>query len=255
MTDFSDDEVVSAVLDGEATDEEVARVDADAALSARLAELRSARDAIAEPVQLPSARQRDAAITTAMAEMAAVGSEPATTRQVVDLRQRRHRRALRVASIAAAVLILVAMVGAIAALSGRDNRQASNAAGQASSAAALPAAGAADSLASAAAGAPAPSGPASELGSFQTPEGLVDAVRHLQQSSATFSQEEKSQRDTASAAPSAAEGSCQPRADATFVASALLSGQPVIVIVSGRPGQQTVEVDDVNCTVLFTQAL
>ena len=54
MTDFTDDELVSAVLDGEATDEEVARVHADAALSARLAELRAARDAIAASVTLPS---------------------------------------------------------------------------------------------------------------------------------------------------------------------------------------------------------
>ena len=47
MTDFSDDELVSAVLDGEASDTEVARVDADPVLAARLIELRSARDSIA----------------------------------------------------------------------------------------------------------------------------------------------------------------------------------------------------------------
>ena len=54
MTDFTDDELVSAVLDGEATDAEAARVHADAGLSARLAELRAARDAIAAPVTLPT---------------------------------------------------------------------------------------------------------------------------------------------------------------------------------------------------------
>src|SRR3954453_22123380 len=102
MTDLPDDEVVSAVLDGEATHEEVARVHADAGLTVRLGELRAARDAVAAPVTLPSPAQREAALAAARAE-----SAQAPVRSVVDLRDRRRRRALRVASIAAALLVVV----------------------------------------------------------------------------------------------------------------------------------------------------
>ena len=65
------------------------------------------------------------------------------------------------------------------------------------------------------------------------------------------------QADAAASPDSHAVGSfdCLSRPDATFVGHAQLSGQPVIVIVSESAGQQTVEVDDVNCTVLFTRTL
>ena len=88
MTDFSDDELVSAVLDGEASDTEVARVHADPVLAARLIELRSARDSIARPVDPPSSAQRDAAIA------AAIGAAPAAAVTAIDLDDRRRRRAL-----------------------------------------------------------------------------------------------------------------------------------------------------------------
>ncbi len=48
---------------------------------------------------------------------------------------------------------------------------------------------------------------------------------------------------------------CGSRADVTYAARASLSGQPVIVIVSGSAGQQTIEVVDVDCAVVFTQPL
>ena len=68
MTPFppssSDDELVSAVLDGVATAEERSRVLADPQLSARLRELTAVRDAVATPVAPlpapPPARRRTA---------------------------------------------------------------------------------------------------------------------------------------------------------------------------------------------------
>jgi len=259
MTNLPDDEIVSAVLDGEATDEEVARVDADAALTARLGELRAARDAIAAPVSLPSPADRDAAVAAAMTE-----SVSAKVRPVVDMRDRRRRRALRVASIAAALLIVVGIASAIAALSSRDDHKAKSAAGTEASVApkdavAQPAAGgpaAGDAAAS------APQSAAPELGSFQTPEDVVDAVRRTQQTTATTTTpaptspplSERSNAQTAKT--SDAGGSCLlSRPDAIFVGRAHLSGQPVIVIVFGSPGQQTVELLDSNCAVVFSSLL
>ena len=245
MTDFTDDELVSAVLDGEATDEEANRVRTDAALSARLAELHAARDAVASSVLLPTAAQRDAAIA------AAVSSERAV-RLAVDLQERRRRRTLQVASIAAAVLAVLGIVGAIA-LSNRDGRKAgSTAAGPApssSAASALPSPAqpgpsAADEAKNAAAG----QGGLAQLGSFQTPQALADAVKAQMPPPMNLAQ--------AAAPPSLAPADgCGPRNNVTYVARASLAGQPVLVIVSGPAGQQTIDVVDLDCTVVFTRPL
>ena len=60
-----DDELVSAHLDGEASAEDSARVDADPQAQARLAELRVIRDAVARPVEVPTA-VREASIAAAL---------------------------------------------------------------------------------------------------------------------------------------------------------------------------------------------
>ncbi|MGH9118827.1 MAG: zf-HC2 domain-containing protein, partial [Acidimicrobiales bacterium] len=62
-TDPSDDldELVSAYLDGEATPEESARVDADPELQARVAGLRAVAAAVAGPFAPPSAEARESA--------------------------------------------------------------------------------------------------------------------------------------------------------------------------------------------------
>jgi hypothetical protein len=248
MTDFTDDELVSAVLDGEATDEEAARVSADAALSARLAELRAARDAIAASVSLPSNEHRDRAVTAAM-----TSAEPAAAlRPAVELHDRRRRRAIRVASIAAALLAIAGLVGAVAALSSRESHKAGSAA------AGLAPSSASDAVAAAQAAAPPGPSPAvgtnrsaagadglAELGSFQTEQDLVDAVKAQNLQAAPGA-------PTDTFSPAVA---CGSRADVTYAARASLSGQPVIVIVSGSAGQQTIEVVDVDCAVVFTRPL
>jgi hypothetical protein len=250
MTDFTDDELVSAVLDGEATDEEAARVRADAALSARLAELRATRNAIAASVTPPSSEQRDALIAVAVTSANAT----AAARPTADVRDRRRRRVLRVASIAAAVLAVIGVVGAIAALSGRESRNAgSTVAGQApSSSDAAPAAAPQSTSPSLEAN---PSAAATDgladLGSFQTPQELVDAVTTY----TTSARQDLQAAPQAPANSSSAGVPCGSRSDVTYVARASLSGQPVIVIVSGSAGQQTIEVDDLNCAVVFTRPL
>jgi hypothetical protein len=254
MTDFTDDELVSAVLDGEATDEEAARVSADAALSARLAELRAARDAIAASVSLPSNEHRDRAVTAAM-----TSAEPAAAlRPAVELHDRRRRRAIRVASIAAALLAIAGLVGAVAALSSRESHKAGSAA------AGLAPSSASDAVAAAQAAAPPGPSPAvgtnrsavgadglAELGSFQTEQDLVDAVKaHTTSAPQNLQAAPGAPTDTFSPAVA-----CGSRADVTYAARASLSGQPVIVIVSGSAGQQTIEVVDVDCAVVFTRPL
>lgn len=61
-----DDELVSAVLDGEATAVERARVEADPAARTRLAELAAVRDRVAAPVAVPPAA-REQAVAAALA--------------------------------------------------------------------------------------------------------------------------------------------------------------------------------------------
>src|SRR5690242_15956422 len=71
-----DDELVSAVLDGEATADERALVEADPASRQRLSELRAARDLVAAPIAVPAAA-RESAIAAALAEFDA--GRPAAT--------------------------------------------------------------------------------------------------------------------------------------------------------------------------------
>lgn len=98
-----DDELVSAVLDGEATADDRARVAADPALSARLAEFTSVADALTAPVAPPTAAARDAAIAAAVAEV----RRP--EKVVVALRPRRSRGSFL--AVAAAVLVLLLFAG------------------------------------------------------------------------------------------------------------------------------------------------
>jgi hypothetical protein len=247
MTDF-DDELLSAVIDGEATDEEAARVEADPALAARLAELREARDAIAGEVQSPSPARRDAAIAVALDTLAT------TPRTVITLRDRRRRRALQVASVAAAVLVVLGIIGGIAALSGHQTRRTnSSAAGTAASSEAAPSR---SPNVDAPSGAATASTSASDLGTFATPEALVDAVRRSQAVEAPAAQPQGVDNSNAEDSAAASRSSrCASAAGARVVAHAELSGQPVTVIVVESGAQQTVQVLDVNCVVVFTEPL
>ena len=101
------DELVSAYLDGEASPVEIAEVERDDALMARVEELRSIRDAMSQPVVPMSAEQRDQMISAALA---VADAEAAQRREakIVPIRQR-HQTLL---AVAAAVMLLAAVVSA-----------------------------------------------------------------------------------------------------------------------------------------------
>lgn len=99
----TDDELVSAVLDGEATRDERARVAADPALSGRLAEFAAVAEAVGAPDAPPSAGSRDAAIAAAVAE----ARRP--EKVVVALRPRRSNGSFL--AVAAAVLVVLLFAG------------------------------------------------------------------------------------------------------------------------------------------------
>lgn len=115
------DEIASAVLDGEATPDEVALVARDEALASRVADLQGAAEAVATPVEpLPTATV-DALIATALAAQAAPGASGAATGStpstgvVTDLDARRSERHTgRWLAVAAAVLVALALPLALA---------------------------------------------------------------------------------------------------------------------------------------------
>lgn len=99
----TDDEVVSAYLDGEATPAEVARVETEPALQARLAAFRAVSARVAQVPEVP-AEAREAHIRQATA---ALDSTPAP---VHDLDAARRRR--RTVLLSAAAVIVVLLLGA-----------------------------------------------------------------------------------------------------------------------------------------------
>jgi hypothetical protein len=113
-----DDELVSAVLDGEATPEERARVEADPELSARLTEFTAVRDAVAEPVAPPSDATRERAIAAAKVAVRHHGEPSGTVRPL--RRRSRSSDVPRFLAVAAAVLLVLVTFGVLANVSGDD---------------------------------------------------------------------------------------------------------------------------------------
>ena len=101
------DELVSAHLDGEATPAEIAEVEGDDALLARVEELRAVRDAVAAPAPSLSAEQRDQLISAALG----VADAEAGARLEAKIVPR-HRPQPLFLAVAAAVLLLAAVVSA-----------------------------------------------------------------------------------------------------------------------------------------------
>lgn len=130
MSPVSDDELLSTVLDGDATDADVAQVARDPELARRLEELRAAREAVREPVA-PSPEARERAISAALAawpsELDATTPAAGLTDDVpappppppVELRASRPRRWLVPAAAAAAVVAAVGIL-AVASRGGGD---------------------------------------------------------------------------------------------------------------------------------------
>ncbi|GEM_PF-6900318 len=122
MTDDERDQLLSAVIDGEATADDVARVRADPELTAELNRITAAVAALAEPVPLPPADAREAMIAAALEDLAAAPSSPATAvgeattgAPVVDLAAQRAKRQRRLNIMGAAAAIVV-VIGAAFAL-------------------------------------------------------------------------------------------------------------------------------------------
>ena len=108
MNDMSpaDDELLSSYLDGEATPEGIARIESDPALSARVEELRAARDLIATPVTPLSPPDVDSLIGAALAASA---TSPVVT-GIARARTRRSDRVRTMVAVAAGVLLLAVAV-------------------------------------------------------------------------------------------------------------------------------------------------
>ncbi len=110
------DELASAYVDGDATADERAIVEADAALLARVRELRAVRQMLAVPVPTRSPADVDAAIAAALAADADVDDgppAPAPTPLRPHPAGRRGRLALAVLGAAAAVVVVVVAVAAL----------------------------------------------------------------------------------------------------------------------------------------------
>jgi len=145
------DELASALLDGAATAEELARA-AEPEVAARVAAFRALAARVAEPVAAPDPARRDAAIA------AAVAAARRPEAEVVSLRARRVPRWLVPVAAAAAVVV---GIGALAAGLGGGDDDADVAAtavteGSADEAAPTPGAAAGSSEGGAAESAPAP---------------------------------------------------------------------------------------------------
>jgi hypothetical protein len=96
------DELVSAYLDGEATADEVARVEQSAELTARAAILRAVRDAVAAPVGPPPDGHRDQAVSASLQ-----ASSTAANVTSLSIHPARSARVMRLASVAAVVALLM----------------------------------------------------------------------------------------------------------------------------------------------------
>ena len=101
------DELLSAYLDGEATPAEIAEVEGDDALLARVEELRAVRDAVATPVPSLSAEQRDQLISAVLG-VADAEVDARLEAKIVP----RHRPQPLFLAVAAAVILLAAAVSA-----------------------------------------------------------------------------------------------------------------------------------------------
>jgi hypothetical protein len=234
------DELASAYLDGDATAEEVARVEADSGLMARVAELRAVTRSVAEPVTPPPAKVRDAAIARAVAA--------ATTVDLAAERRRRTRTRLWVASAAAVILAGLIAVPLLVRTLG-DNGEtdtAGRAADEDTQAESAPETATTTTLESGAGGGDV--GPTSApeelpfLGSFADEDSLVSAAR------GNGFAPTNGDADTLAVLPAcpAPDGAAAPVA--TY--SAELAGEPVTVFVLEDPsGAQRVVAVDGRCEV------
>jgi negative regulator of sigma E activity len=132
MTDDERDELLSAVLDGVATDEEIGRVRTDPELSAALEELRRVQQLLGSPPPAPTGVARDqmieAALTAFDMSFGSSTSTESTPSPVVDLAARRARRQRFVGVVGAAAVLLVAVVLGLGSIDGSSDSDSSDSA-------------------------------------------------------------------------------------------------------------------------------
>ena len=117
---FREDELVSAYLDGEATPAEIAEVEQNDALMARVEQLRSVRDAVAAPVAPMPAERREQMISAALA---VADAENAQRREARIVPIRRRRETLLAVAAAAILLAAVVSAGLIASRGGDESAE------------------------------------------------------------------------------------------------------------------------------------
>ena len=120
-----DDELLSAIIDGEADEASVASVLADDAASKRLEAMRTAAGIVAENPPPATAQRRQQSIAAALA---AAESAPEVTSLTAERAARRTGPNLRAIAIAAAVLLFVLAIPVLAGLRPNSNDVASEAA-------------------------------------------------------------------------------------------------------------------------------
>jgi negative regulator of sigma E activity len=262
MSDETRDELISAVLDGEATEAEAAQVRDDPALAARLDELAAVKSRLQVETSVPPPGAADAAVAAALEASTAPAAAPVVTHP-------RWRRAAPVLAAAAAVFVVI--IGAVALTRPASHSTTSTAT------AARPPADEAQSAASTttvapdtekAAGAqsfapalPAAAAPSPSLGSFSDQQSLVDAAKRsalLQADSEpnAVTNDRSSAEGPPTTTVPAPVGTCTapPRSDPLVLdGSATYDGRPMQVFVYDvPPGLTVVVLDATQCTTLFT---
>ena len=234
MNDFDPtlDEIVSAYVDGAATPDERARVEADPALVARAATFRSIHTALAAPDVPADDDLRQALITRALAQTAAIGA---------TVHPLRNRRATALGPIVAAAAVIAMLLGLGTLLVGSQDGGDSD---SASTAAATDSFDAQDKLGAPAAGAtagaglgvrPAPTAEAAKgtpfyLGGFANEIDLRQAVAVARDQTATSAATTSPSRAAATTGDTAQCGRTDPPGATIY--SADLRGRPVTVVVT-----------------------
>ncbi|HUW02075.1 MAG TPA: hypothetical protein VMW08_06985 [Acidimicrobiales bacterium] len=113
------DELLSAVLDGEATAAEVARVEGDPELVGRLERLRSLADLVGTAHE-PPAGLADDAVTAALTHLTPSAEHP-TSPRFDELSARRARRVRRFAPLLAAAAAVVVVAASVVAIQSLDS--------------------------------------------------------------------------------------------------------------------------------------
>lgn len=272
LTPDQADEVASAYLDGQASPAEVARIEADPQLRARVEALERARAALQAAVPVDPAR-REAALASALAVAAEPGGvlagDPSVPEAAVLARPRRWRAApsprRRYLTAAAAVAVAALALGLLSPLEGNDEGDTASVA--LDDEADASGSGDGERLDGAerdeATAGPERSSPGSgpvELGAFGELDDLVDAAGTRTDPTAwptTTVGAAGAMTSTTLAGPCADQLVVPPDAEVLLEATATLDGEPVVVVVHQSPAgdRWLVVAARHDCRTLVDQAL